>query len=499
MTGLRSLLFTALTLAACATPPLDFGPVETLATSESYYPDNHIDFDDSTLMIVTLSGGGMRAAALSQGVLEALDAVPHKGGTLLDEIDIVSSTSGGSAAAANLVLNGRAGFGRFREEFLYRDLMTGLMAETMLNPPLPWSLVVDNQRVEPSVRMFAEHISGDATYGDIPAGAPYWIANATDIETGMTFPFTQYQFDILCADLADYPIARAVAASSAIPGAVSAVAIRNAAPCPAQTDFDSILDSPLHYLTGYLRSGKGGLRGGDGASDMARALAAQSIMATCVEDEPCDRPDYIHLYDGGISDNVALGEPLWLLTGANAPWNEELLNYSNTPDETALRRVVVVTVNAASAPPSRIGQRKSSPSILTALRSVLGSAIDRRTIGLTAQLAGLESEMTGRSEDIKTSVESLSFPQIVDAACRARASAIGTNWGLARHEADAMLGIGAALAFNSKPFRDVAAVSIDDATWDEAARCHLQHACACLTDPESCTSTEIRFPAICSP
>lgn len=499
MTGLRTLLFTALALAACATPQMEFGPVETLATPESYYPDNHIDFDDSTLMVVTMSGGGMRAAALSQGVLEALDAVPHKGGTLLDEIDIVSSTSGGSATAANLVLHGREGFGRFREAFLYRDLMTGLMAETMLNPPLPWSLVVDNQRIEPSVQMFAKHISGEATYGDIPADAPYWIANATDIETGMTFPFTQYQFDILCADLADYPIARAVAASSAIPGAVSAVAIRNAAPCPAQSAFDSILDDPLHYLTGYLRSGKGGLRGGDGASDMARALAAQSIMAPCKEDEPCDRPDYIHLYDGGISDNVALGEPLWLLTGANAPWNEKLLNYPDTPDETALRLVSVVTVNAASAPPSRIGQRKSSPTILTALRSVLGSAIDRRTIGLTAQLDGLQNEMTDRSESIETLVESLSFPQIVDPVCRARASAIGTNWGLARHEADAMLGIGAALAFNSTPLRTVAAVSRDDAAWDEAARCHLQYACACLASPESCETADIRFPAMCSP
>ena len=57
-----------------------------------------------------------------------------------------------------------------------------------------------------------------ATFADLERpGAPKVIINATDLPTGIRFPFVQGYFDLLCADLGQYPLSRAVAASSGVP------------------------------------------------------------------------------------------------------------------------------------------------------------------------------------------------------------------------------------------------------------------------------------------
>ena len=69
------------------------------------------DRSDELLLVLTFSGGGTRAAAMSYGILEALAKVDipqeHNNGkpldsgrSLLDEVDVISSVSGGSFTAA---------------------------------------------------------------------------------------------------------------------------------------------------------------------------------------------------------------------------------------------------------------------------------------------------------------------------------------------------------------------------------------------------------------
>ena len=91
-------------------------------------------------LTLAFSGGGTRAAALSYGVLEELrdttvmiDGQPRR---LLDEIDTISSVSGGSFTSAYYGLYGERIFEDYKDEFLSRDIEKELF-HGLLNP-LRW-------------------------------------------------------------------------------------------------------------------------------------------------------------------------------------------------------------------------------------------------------------------------------------------------------------------------------------------------------------------------
>ena len=67
---------------------------------------------DETFVILTLSGGGTRAAAFSYGVIKELNKykLHDSDATLLDEVDIISSVSGGSFASAYYAVHGKKNF-----------------------------------------------------------------------------------------------------------------------------------------------------------------------------------------------------------------------------------------------------------------------------------------------------------------------------------------------------------------------------------------------------
>ena len=56
--------------------------------------------------------------------------------------------------------------------------------------------------------------------GTEPRVPPYLILNAADMGSGTVFPFTQVWFDLLCSDLASFPIADAVAGGEKVSVAV---------------------------------------------------------------------------------------------------------------------------------------------------------------------------------------------------------------------------------------------------------------------------------------
>ena len=100
--------------------------------------------DPQTLLVLTFSGGGTRAAAFAFGVLEELRRTPIAASTAtrtaLDEVDLVTGTSGGSFTALAYALYGTKLFDMYQEAFLKRNV-EGALLERLFNP-MTWPKVL---------------------------------------------------------------------------------------------------------------------------------------------------------------------------------------------------------------------------------------------------------------------------------------------------------------------------------------------------------------------
>src|SRR5512142_1583388 len=92
---------------------------------ETYY--------DDTVVALSFSGGGTRAAAFSYGVLTGFDETQVPSSTrsrsLLDHVDFVTGVSGGSITAAYYGLKKRAAMADFKQRFLLRNPEQGLQMD----------------------------------------------------------------------------------------------------------------------------------------------------------------------------------------------------------------------------------------------------------------------------------------------------------------------------------------------------------------------------------
>jgi NTE family protein len=187
---------------------------------------------NSVVVCLSLSGGGTRAGAMAYGVLKTLIETPIAAGTrtLADEIDIISASSGGAFAAAYYGAFGPQAFLReFPERVLEQDLGMGSFWRAALCPYnliricSPWF-----NRSDLAAELYADEIYGPYTYAHLSfRGRPFVVLNATDLQAGTRFEFTQDQFDGLGSSLGCISLARAVAASAAFPFLLTPVAFRD--------------------------------------------------------------------------------------------------------------------------------------------------------------------------------------------------------------------------------------------------------------------------------
>src|SRR5512140_2979585 len=138
----RSLLLVAIllgVLGGCATRPVN-PPISEVDRSTGYRYVTRLAHskDPQNLVVLAFSGGGMRAAAFSYGVLEALRPivlVGPKGGSIrmLDEVDVITGVSGGSFTALAYGLYGEKLFDIYETSFLKRDVQ-GELIRRVLSP-----------------------------------------------------------------------------------------------------------------------------------------------------------------------------------------------------------------------------------------------------------------------------------------------------------------------------------------------------------------------------
>ena len=125
-------------------------------------------------VILAFSGGGTRAAAFSFGLMEELRLVEYtaRDGSrrrLLDDVEIISSVSGGSFTAAYYVLFPERFFGEFPERFLYRDTKGGI-ALRMFNPYNWFRLASpDFSRIDVADEYYSDMIFEGKTFADLLA------------------------------------------------------------------------------------------------------------------------------------------------------------------------------------------------------------------------------------------------------------------------------------------------------------------------------------------
>lgn len=321
----------AILIQGCNTIPLRNAPLEQFTEGAGYRYNNiapAANNSDSLKVFVTFSGGGTRAAAFSYGVLEKLrdTEIVWEGQRrrLLDEVDVISSVSGGSLPAAYYALFGGQIFEQFPDKVLYTDIQGNIISAFFSPSKWPKLLSPFYGRTDLMADGFTRNIFEGKTFNDLMERnqRPFIVLNSTDISLGSRFDFTQRQFDLLYSDLSAYPVGHAVAASAAFPGLLTPVTLRNypkgdnyVAPAWISEELEG---DEVHRLR------------------HRQALEAESYIET-------GRP-YIYLSDGGISDNLGVLPVLQLLGGA---FPGDGANSALSADTT--KKVVVISVNAKVA------------------------------------------------------------------------------------------------------------------------------------------------------
>ena len=359
-----------LLLGGCATRPIN-PPIEQTDLKSGYRFESRQKYFETqeNLVVLAFSGGGTRAAAFSYGVLEFLkrtEITGPKGNTmhLLDQVDVITGVSGGSFTALAFGLYGDQLFENYEQQFLKRDVQ-GEIVSRVLTPTYWGDLASENWgRSELAANYYDEILFKGATFGDLNRGTgPLIMATATDISTGSRFAFTQRLFDVLCSDLGPVPLSRAAAASSAVPVVLSPVTMNNyGGTCKR--------DQPV-WLKPFLMDEHP-------ARPAARAIRSFKSEETYTDSK--NRP-YIHLVDGGVSDNVAMSgvldtlESLEALYGSGVP----------TPLD-HVKRIIVFIVNSLSSPKTNWDETESSPGTLSILLKSAGAPIDRNSFEAVEQI-----------------------------------------------------------------------------------------------------------------
>jgi NTE family protein len=417
-----------------ATPPLEQAGAPGYRFGEVARPGQ----SDDLLVILAISGGGTRAAALGYGVLEELrrtevtvNGVKRR---LLDEVDVISAVSGGTFPAAYYALRGEKTFEEFETKVLSRNFETELVWRILT--PTNWFRLPSGTfgKSDLFAELYDETVFGRATFADLgKANGPFVIINGTDITIGARFSFTQDQFDALCGDLSKVALGRAVAASTALPPLLTPISFENrGGTCGRKAPaWQAAAEAAA---VGSETPGRALLR--------ARALQSYANPA---------RP-YIHVFDGGLSENLGLAEVIRAM---------EILKVS--PDEPELaafrraRKVVAIAVNALRFPEVD-WDRSAAPPDTDALTDQMWSIpVDRITLDGVEQvhekLAAWQFAAPAGAPGRRSYFAQVTFENLKDPAERLYFKRVQTRLQLPKEQVDKLREVGGRLLREAPAFQ----------------------------------------------
>jgi NTE family protein len=409
-------------------------------------PDN--GSSDELLVILAGSGGGKRSSAFSYGVLKGLRdyQIPLNGKPrrLLDELDTYAAVSGGSFTAAYYGLYRDRIFADYERDFLKVDMNAYIWGLYLLPWRWQWLFSSDYGSSDEMAAIYDRHLFHGATFADLEKqGRPVISIDATDINYGTVFSFTQDEFDLICSDLSRYPVSNAVAASNGFPILFTPITLENqAAHCGGREPaWVARVDAP-------------------NAMPREHQLVELARLYGNV-----DKTRYVHLMDGGISDNLAMRFTI-----------EKALAYGDNADRLRqlgldrVRRVLLISADGEAPRDSNWPRERKITGFGQIMDSVSGSQIDsynfetlvladdylQHFVSVLARVRCQEARVIdGHScDDVRGFFAHLSLSDVADDATRKRLQRIPTGLTVSSDDVDRLVTAGEQGVADSKVLAD---------------------------------------------
>ena len=451
-----ALLILLLLLVGCAHYPLN-APLATYDLKAGYRFENLTPGEgntDAIMLCLAFSGGGTRAAAFGYGVLAELrdtlitaEGAPRR---LLNEVDCISSASGGSFPAAYFGLFRDRIFQDFETRFLRRNIQ-GELAGQLLNPPNWFRLISPYfSRIDLAAELYDATVFEGKRYKDLAGGArPFIILNATNTALGSRFEFTQDQFDFLGSNLGEYPLARAAAASSAFPVLLNPISLKNQ-PSPPGFSVPPAVQNALE----------------DAGTNPRRYLWARNLVTY---QDKANHP-YLHLLDGGLADNIGLRAVADVYSRG---FIRRRIN------DGAIKTLIVIVANAKTDPPEPTDTREAPPRTPEVVMKTMTVSMENysfETVEFMRYLAGDRDQaqrdvaacqrildarcpagdrLTAFPTELRLHVIELNFEQFSDPEERRFFLSLPTTFSLTDHQVDCLIAAGRRLLRTSQEYRDL--------------------------------------------
>ncbi|WP_373778262.1 patatin-like phospholipase family protein [Glaesserella sp.] len=441
---LKKFFTLGLTAFLCGCTSTQFQPIETISQitpDKGYRVKTLMEQRDGNLIILMLSGGGSRAAALGYGVLEqfkqtAIGSNPFQS-TLLDNIDLVFGVSGGSVLATYFSLEGKDVVPKFEDNFLKKDFESQLTSQFFSLANVPKLTSEQYGRGDLLQEQFNLALYKGKTFGELASKrkGPFVIVSATYMSLGQKVVFTQEFFDGLCLNLSHVEIARAVAASSSVPLIFSPLTFNNHG-------------GNCHYhlpeITNMMIAVNADTQKSKNVEEIRETLAAYQDSKT--------RP-FLHLVDGGLTDNLGLAAftDSYDLIGKEGMYQTALKN--------KLKRIVIISVNAQNEVTGEIDHSANIPKTMDVVNTIINVPIDRNTQTTLRRFRGFVDEwnktMAKQPKDKRVELHfvSLGLKELPESELKKEVLNINTSFYLPSRDVNKLKQAAQILLRNSKEYQ----------------------------------------------
>lgn len=453
---LASVAFVSGVLLGCASiqnAPVNLPGSDNLADRGNIGFGETTSYDD-TVVGLSFSGGGTRAAAFSFGVLQEMERIPVRGaqGSMIDRVEFISGVSGGSVTAAYYGLRKRAALADFRERFLLRNAEEGLQTNLTL-ATLSRAVAGGINDSTGFPRWLDANLFQGATFRDLglTTRPQVWI-NASDIYNRTPFVFGSVAFGAMCSNLSDYPLANAVAASAAVPVAFAPVVI--------QTFPGKCNDRLPPWIVR--------------ARDNSNAPPMLNSFARAISRYHDGSMPYIKLLDGGLVDNYGLAGMTIARLSSDTPYGP-----LSPRQAVKLRRALMLVVDAKTGLSGNWINTIEGPSGADLVKAAADTAIDASVAGSFTAFSATMNDWQGslirwrcglsaadrakygvgpgwNCRDLKFYVGRIGFDQL-DQARAADLERIPTRFQLPPEQVDSVIAAGGDALRASPTFRSFAA------------------------------------------